>query len=55
MMIYQGSTQMVVPFWGIVTLGWLFSASLLVLSVFFTNAVNILSGINGVISGCVPR
>lgn len=53
MMNYRGSTQMVVPFWGTVTLGWLFYASLLVLSVFFSNAVNILSGINGVEAGQV--
>ncbi|KAI5190134.1 UDP-N-acetylglucosamine--dolichyl-phosphate N-acetylglucosaminephosphotransferase [Nematocida sp. AWRm77] len=52
-MTYSGSTQMIVPFWGRVELGSVFYAFLVGLSIFFTNAVNILSGINGVEAGQV--
>jgi len=50
-MKYEGSTSMVAPFFGHFDLGAAFYFLLFVLSVFFTNAVNILSGINGVECG----
>ncbi|OAG31937.1 UDP-N-acetylglucosamine--dolichyl-phosphate N-acetylglucosaminephosphotransferase [Nematocida displodere] len=53
MLTYSGSTSLQVPFGGCIELGWVFYAALLVLSIFFTNAINILSGINGVESGQV--
>ncbi|KAI5184984.1 UDP-N-acetylglucosamine--dolichyl-phosphate N-acetylglucosaminephosphotransferase [Nematocida homosporus] len=50
---YNGSTWVQLPFRGSVDLGGWFYGLVLVLAVFFTNAVNILSGVNGVESGQV--
>ncbi|OAG30882.1 UDP-N-acetylglucosamine--dolichyl-phosphate N-acetylglucosaminephosphotransferase [Nematocida sp. ERTm5] len=48
---YSGSTSMVVPFYGVYNLGNIFYALLILLGIYFTNAINILSGINGVECG----
>lgn len=50
---YSGSTHVLVPFRGRFDLGWMFYPCISGLSVYFTNAVNILSGINGLESGQV--
>ncbi|KAI5149465.1 UDP-N-acetylglucosamine--dolichyl-phosphate N-acetylglucosaminephosphotransferase [Nematocida ausubeli] len=50
---YTGSTYMCIPLYGIVNLGWLLYVFLFALGVYFTNAINILSGINGVECGQV--
>ncbi|KAH9387337.1 UDP-N-acetylglucosamine--dolichyl-phosphate N-acetylglucosaminephosphotransferase [Nematocida major] len=48
---YSGSTCICIPFYGVLNLGWAFYVCLVALSVYFTNAINILSGINGVECG----
>ncbi|KAI5173715.1 UDP-N-acetylglucosamine--dolichyl-phosphate N-acetylglucosaminephosphotransferase [Nematocida sp. LUAm2] len=50
---YTGSTSVSIPFWKCVDLSGWFYVALIGLSIFFTNAINILSGINGVETGQV--
>ncbi|KAI5181927.1 UDP-N-acetylglucosamine--dolichyl-phosphate N-acetylglucosaminephosphotransferase [Nematocida sp. AWRm80] len=50
---YSGSTYVQIPFYRTIDLGVFFYLALFLLSVYFTNTINILSGINGIECGQV--
>ncbi|KAI5189235.1 UDP-N-acetylglucosamine--dolichyl-phosphate N-acetylglucosaminephosphotransferase [Nematocida minor] len=50
---YSGSRSISIPFSGVYDLGQFFYFCLVCLSIYFTNAINILSGINGIETGQV--